>query len=76
MFVHIACRFPPQIPHFKKMLREAGKTDDVSELEVAKSQLQSLVQPYETALKQIPDILKVGRQLATGTAMSECTTRT
>ena len=47
-----------QISQFKKMLKEAGKTD-VSELKVKPSQLESLVERYKAALKQIPDILKV-----------------
>ena len=47
-----------QFFHFKKMTKEAGKTE-IKEMKVNKDNLVPLVSRFEDALQQLPNILKV-----------------
>ncbi|XP_023932582.1 ATP-dependent RNA helicase DDX51 [Lingula anatina] len=46
-----------EIFHFKKMIKEAGKTS-VSEMKLRKSDYKALVEPYKNALAELQEILK------------------
>ncbi|KAK7481852.1 hypothetical protein BaRGS_00026878 [Batillaria attramentaria] len=47
-----------EIFHFKQMMRDAGKWPRIREMKVGRQALRPLVEPFQAALRQLPDILK------------------
>ena len=48
-----------QFFHFKKMVRESGKSN-IKAMKIMKQSLKTLIPSFKEALEQLPDVLKVG----------------
>ncbi|KAL8624753.1 hypothetical protein ACOMHN_002448 [Nucella lapillus] len=49
--------------HFKRMMRQAGKWRGIREMKFSRQALQTLVEPFQAALAQLPRIIQVSVSL-------------